>query len=122
MLSGCTHEPSKNAISSTPPATPVHLAMAEIHRMEADLASGDVNRVREALELPAGRRLAPHFVQQLHDLTISLEPSTAVAIGRGQVAVNARVTSSEGRAMTWRVTLDKLHGTYVVANTQQVQR
>src|SRR5690242_1662121 len=120
LLAGCTHNGSARASSTESPSRPVHLPIPEVRRLQADLVSGDEEKVREALEMPTGRRLQPGFVHQLHELRIVFQPATAVAVGPQQVALDARVTSPDG-TMTWRVTLDHVQGGYLVSDTRQVQ-
>ncbi len=122
LVAGCTHSGSPHATSSTASPTPVRLPSVEVHRIQADLVSGDPRRIREALDVPPGRRLDPAFLRQMHGLEITFQVSTAVTAGPNQVALDARVTSPDGRKMTWRVTLDHVDGRYLVADTRPIQK
>jgi hypothetical protein len=120
VASGCSHAKSE-ATPSRPSATPAHLPAAQVDRLESDLASGKLPRLRRAIELPPHQKLDPSLVTSLRGLTIEFEPETAVVAGDNQVSVKARVTGEDGQDQEWLVTLDQQQGQYVVADTHLVQ-
>jgi hypothetical protein len=119
-LSACSHAepPDKEEPVATP--TKVHLPRAQIHRIQRNLVSGSEQRVRRVVELPPGEPLDETFVPSLEGLVIVFDQSTAVAAGPDQVVVAATVTQADGATTQWQVTLDRIKGRYLIADTRAV--
>lgn len=117
LATGCSHGNPFPKSQPTSDATPVEVSSAQVNRLADDLVSGAPARVRQAVEMPAGQRMDPRFVQQLDELTVIFDTSSAVAIGADQVQLAATVTTADGETEQWRVILDQVDGRYLIADT-----
>lgn len=118
----CTHADLSDSKKTTPTPTPtaVVIPRARLDHLQDDLGSGERQRVRRAVELPPGVRLEPSFIDSLDGLSFEFDASSAVEAGPGQVAIAAVVTDAAGTVTRWQVTLDRIHGEYLIADTRPV--
>ena len=121
LLSGCSHGASEARQPTAPAPTPTDLPAAQVRRIESDLVSGKVRRLRRSVELPAGVMLDRRLLADLDHLSITFDLSTAIVIGENQVQVTAEVTSDDGAHRQWAVILDHVGNRYVVAGTRPVK-
>lgn len=92
----------------------------QLHWLQTALVSGRPHRMRQAIEMPRGQTLRGSFVRELHRLSLHFEPASATRAGFRQVRVLARVSGPTGTKV-WQVTLDRIHGRYLLATTKIVR-
>ena len=92
------------------------VAAADARRLESDLSSGNPDRIRKALAIPAEQKLDPKFFARFAKLgKVTIRQDSAVRLDDTSARVYADL--EHGEAETWTLLLTSVDGQWRVAST-----
>lgn len=129
VVGGCGapgEDPPATPTPNTPePATAPTLSVpfdeSVATELDADVASGDETRVRDALAIPEGQPLEPGFIEAISAADLTIDPTTLVVVADDYATAHATATGPDGQTATWLVDLVVVDGRWTIAATATLE-
>lgn len=94
--------------------SPAAFEQRDADRIVADMASGDAQRISDAIGVPDGQALEPGAVEQLAQLRLVMDASTFTTDADGVSSVTGTVTDASGVTTAAVFYLAQVDGVWVV--------